>query len=86
MKPTRTIPKFSVGQTVIYINSYGINWGEKTITEYEWDEVRGNVYRFEKTDAPWFMESERNFFNTTDTEAIADAMKSRRINRPGNYR
>jgi hypothetical protein len=71
----RTAPKFTVGQKVIFINEYGVNWGEKTITEHEWDEVRGNTYLYAPTETPWFMTSERNLHALTDTDQILAATR-----------
>lgn len=70
-KLPKTDPKFTVGQKVIFINDYGVNWGEKTITEHEWDDIRGNIYQYEGTDTPWFKTSERNFLAIDDIEGIA---------------
>jgi hypothetical protein len=69
-KLDKTDPKFVVGQKVIFINDYGVNWGEKTITEHEWDDIRGNIYQYEGTDTPWFKTSERNFFAIDDIDGI----------------
>lgn len=54
-----------------------MNFGEKVITKYEWNEIRGHTYQYEGTDTPWFLTNERNLFFTTEVEAIADAMKYR---------
>lgn len=72
-KLVKTDPKFDVGQTVIFINDYGVNWGEKVITEHQWDDIRGNIYQYQGTDTPWFLTSERNFYNPEDTAAIKAA-------------
>ena len=71
MKAEKTEPKFTVGQKVVFINDYGVNWGEKTVVSYEWDEVRGNTYLYAPTDTPWFFTGERNLFAVTDIENIA---------------
>ena len=73
MKPTKTTPKFAIGQKVIFINDYGVNWGEKVITAYEWDEVRGHTYQYEKMNPPWFFTNERHLFAIDDVEAIKKA-------------
>ena len=78
MQLTKTDPKFLVGQKVIFINGYGVNWGEKVVTAHEWDEVRGNIYQFVTTDTPWFMTSERNLFDIDDDAGIADQTPLRR--------
>lgn len=68
---TQTRPKFEVGQVVVFINSYGVNWGEKTITGREWDDVRGNIYHYSNSDTPWFATSERNLYEIDDADEIA---------------
>lgn len=62
----KTDPKFLVGQKVIFINDYGVNWGERTITKHQWDDIRENIYQINNTDTPWFMLSERNLFDPDD--------------------
>lgn len=47
-------PKFKVGDTVLYTNAYGIPFGEKTITEVEFNHIRGVTYYITPTDTPWF--------------------------------
>ena len=76
-KLPKTDPKFTVGQKVIFINDYGVNWGEKTITEHEWDDIRGNIYQYEGTDTPWYKTPERNFFNQDD-KSIDEITHNRR--------
>ena len=71
----KTKPKFKIGQKVVFINDYGVNWGEKIITKYEWDEVRGHTYQYEGTDTPWFYSSERNFYALNDIKGIKEATK-----------
>lgn len=73
MKAKKTKPKFSVGQKVIFINDYGVNWGEKTLARYEWDDVRGHTYQYEGTLAPWFCSNERNFYDPRDITGIMGA-------------
>lgn len=73
MKARKTKPKFSTGQKVIFINDYGVNWGEKTLTNYEWNEVRGHTWQYEGTETPWFYSNERHFFDTKDAKGIAKA-------------
>lgn len=73
MKAEKTEPKFAIGQKVIFINDYGVNWGEKTITEYEWNEVRGHTYNYAPTDTPWFCTNERHLFDINDAAGIKAA-------------
>lgn len=75
MKAKKTKPKYSIGQKVVFINDYGVNWGVKTITGYEWGDVRGHTYQYEGTDTPWFHSSERNFYAIDDIKAIEEATK-----------
>lgn len=72
MKAEKTAPKFTIGQKVVFINDYGVNWGEKTVVQYEWDEVRGNTYLYEPTDTPWFFTGERNLFDVADKQGITE--------------
>lgn len=52
--------KYKVGDRVIFINEYGVNWGEKTITGLEMNDVRGPTYYIEPTDTPWFATNEQH--------------------------
>ena len=63
MTNTIPLPKFKVGQRVVFINDYGVNWGTKTITDHRHEEIRGHVYQYQDTDTPWFFTSERNFYS-----------------------
>lgn len=58
--PFPSTPRFSTGDTVVFVNDYGVNFGEKVITGVEWNDVRGWTYYFEPTDTPWFAHNERN--------------------------
>ena len=71
----RTAPRFTVGQTVIFINDSGVNWGEKVITEWQWDDIRGNIYHYAHTDTPWFMTSERHLHAPSDVASIVEATR-----------
>lgn len=75
MKAKKTKPKYVIGQKVVFINDYGVNWGVKTITAHEFNEVRGHTYQYEGTDTPWFYSSERNFYSIDDVKAIEEATK-----------
>lgn len=59
-------PKFKVGDKVVFINDYGVNWGEKTVTEVVHNHVRGATYFITNDGTPWFDHSERNLFLPTD--------------------
>jgi hypothetical protein len=74
-----TTPLYQVGQKVVFVNDYGVNWGEKTVTEVRTEEVRGIVYHYEPTTTPWFATSERNLFDPLNTPAIFTAMVDRYI-------
>jgi hypothetical protein len=69
-------PRFAPGQTVVFVNDYGVNWGEKVIVDHRFDEVRGNVYHITPGDAPWFENNECNLFEPGDP-AIAEAVATR---------
>lgn len=75
MAMLRTEPRFTVGQTVIFINEYGVNWGEKRITEHQWAEDRGNIYGYAQSDTPWFLTRERNLYAPEDGAAIVGATR-----------
>lgn len=53
-------PKFAVGETIIYINSNGVNFGERKIVQIThcFGEHKPR-YFIEPTDAPWFPVSEK---------------------------
>jgi hypothetical protein len=70
-----TAPKYAIGDTVVFVNDYGVNWGEKIVSAYEWNDVRGHTYQYEGTQTPWFHSSERSFFRPENTELIAEAMR-----------
>lgn len=73
--PKTTDPKFKVGQRVVFVNDYGVNFGEKTVTEYEWDDIRGHIYLYEPTDTPWYKTNERNLFAVEDINGITEKTK-----------
>ena len=58
--------KFKVGQTVIFVNDYGINWGERTVTELIDNPVRGCTYKITPTETPWFDCNKDNLFHPDD--------------------
>ena len=68
-----TPPKFNSGQVVVFVNDYGVNWGRKVLSLYEWNEVRGHTWQYEGTDTPWFYSSECVFYDPQDVEAIREA-------------
>jgi hypothetical protein len=72
-------PKYHVGQTVVFVNDYGVHWGERVITEVLETENRGFVCHYEPSETPWFATSERNLFDQTDLHAIYTAMCERYI-------
>jgi len=76
---TTTPFKFSVGQKVIFINEYGVNFGERTITAREVSEIRGKVYGMTPTDCPWFKSKESSFFAIDDAEGISKATRVKRM-------
>jgi hypothetical protein len=78
-KLPKTDPKFTIGQKVIFINDNGVNWGEKTITEHEWDDIRGNIYQYTGSDTPWYKTSERNLFDPSDQQKIAEVAHHRQV-------
>lgn len=51
------MPKFNVGDRVIYTNEYGVCWGEKTVTEIADKEHAlskfGTHYFIAPLDSPW---------------------------------
>lgn len=50
-------PKYKVGERLNYVNGYGVEWGERTVTGI--DERSGRpCYFIEPTDTPWFAVSE----------------------------
>jgi hypothetical protein len=49
---------FKVGDSVIYRNDYGVNWGEKTIVEIDKD--RPGFYYIAPTETPWAPVNEKN--------------------------
>ena len=63
------MPKFKVGDRVIYTNEYGVCWGEVTITEIapadhplsKW----GPHYFIAPTDSPWCPVKEEDIVSIT---------------------
>lgn len=67
-------PRYSRGQTVVFVNDYGVNWGMKEIVAHRHDEIRGHVYHIAPDDSPWFATSESNLFVPGDPAiAVAEA-------------
>lgn len=58
------VPKFQIGDAVIFTNDYGVTYPGKTIAgiedRTEKDFLRGMRYFIEPTDAPWFPVLESN--------------------------
>lgn len=58
MTTLETKPKFNVGDRVTFINDYGCEWPDKTITEIIPNTLgeipTGWRYYYAPTDAPWF--------------------------------
>ena len=59
-----TKPLFKIGDTAIYINDNGVNWGAKKITGLRyWRRSDGEGhwrYHYENSDTPWFPVNEKN--------------------------
>lgn len=55
-------PKFKVGDTAVFINDSGINYGKVTIVEVVHNRVRGATYHISPTDTPWFDHSGGDLF------------------------
>ena len=65
----KTERKYKIGDKVIYINGYGVNWGIKTIIGVEditWG--NGNGYYIDPTDTPWFAVQEENLHSIKQEE------------------
>lgn len=65
----------------MFVNDYGVNWGERRIVGHRYDDVRGHVYQIIPTDTPWYEDPERTLFRPGDP-AIIEAM----VERPKLYR
>lgn len=74
-KLPKTDPKFKIGQKVVFVNDYGVNFGEKTVSDYEWDDIRGHTYQYEPNETPWYKTNERNLFAVEDVQGIANKTK-----------
>ncbi len=58
------VPKFQVGDKVIFTNDYGVVFPDKTIVEVDIDESLGYPvfrYFYSPHDAPWYGAREHNF-------------------------
>lgn len=49
----------NIGDTVIFINDNGVNWGERKIISRE-NTCYGLAYHISPTDTPWYAIPERN--------------------------
>jgi hypothetical protein len=65
--------RYKVGDAVVFVNCYGINWGTKKIVEVTKENSRGWVYLYEPTDTPWFRTEERRLFDPKDEVGITEA-------------
>jgi hypothetical protein len=63
-------PKFKEGDSVVFINDYGVNFGKRTITKVEQNPIRGTTYYFNPTDTPWFPTHEKHLFHPDDHKGI----------------
>jgi hypothetical protein len=63
-------PKYKVGDEVIWINDYCVNWGLQTITDMEQDRWGWNYY-ISPTATPWCPVEEKNL-HIPGTEPIFD--------------
>ena len=66
-------PKFKIGQTVVFVNPYGVNWGEKVITAHGLSPTEKHVYSYEGMDPSHFMTSEDNLFEVGDPQIFVIA-------------
>lgn len=60
------MPKYKPGDRVVFINAYGVNFGERTIVSHEANSLRGDTYYIEPTDTPWFAHDEDNLYRPGD--------------------
>lgn len=61
------VPKYKVGDRVIWTNDYGVNWGARTIKEVGEPDEWGGRYYIYPTDTPWMYVREKNLQPSGET-------------------
>lgn len=59
---SKNVPKFKIGDRVIFTNDNGVVFPGKTITGIEyWEGYSEPLYFYKPTDTPWFASREQHF-------------------------
>lgn len=57
--------KYEIGESVIFINDNGVNWGQRTVIGRKIT-CYGPAYYIQPTDTPWFAIPERNLYKANE--------------------